>query len=314
MTVAASFGLAAALSVVVLGDESGYTATEHQKMKIAVIEGMWHTEEAPAPFTVFGLPDQERQENRFEIQVPYALGLIATRSLTEELPGILDLVESAAGRIRNGLLAYEGLHRLRADENDQEARDLLERHGEDLGYALLLKRYREDIEQANDAEIAQAAFDTVPQVAPLFWSFRIMVGLGFYFIAFFAAAFWLASRSAFEKNRWFLHMALWSLPLPWIASEVGWFVAEYGRQPWIIEGVLPTFYAASDLTVADLVTTIAGFVLFYSLLAVVEVWLMLRFIRKGPLDPVQQPLQPREHRKFGGRFGPAIAPAAAPKE
>ena len=118
MTVAASFGLAAALSVVVLGDESGYTATEHQKMKIAVIEGMWHTEEAPAPFTVFGLPDQERQENRFEIQVPYALGLIATRSLTEELPGILDLVESAAGRIRNGLLAYEGLHRLRADEND----------------------------------------------------------------------------------------------------------------------------------------------------------------------------------------------------
>lgn len=314
MTVAASFGLAAALSVVVLGDESGYTATEHQKMKIAVIEGMWNTEEAPAPFTLFGIPDQEAQTNHYEVQVPYALGLIATRSFTEELPGILDLVESAEERIADGLLAYEGLQRLRVDKNDVEARELLEAHGENLGYALLLKRYRDDILEANEAEIAQAALDTVPQVAPLFWSFRIMVGLGFYFIAFFALAFWLSTRRAFERNRWFLHMAVWSLPLPWIASELGWFVAEYGRQPWIIEGVLPTFYAASHLTVADLVTTLTGFVVFYSALAVVEVWLMLRFIRRGPSEAPQQPLEAPRRPGLGAGPAPAIASVSAPKE
>src|SRR5690606_32117122 len=314
MTVAASFGLAAALSVVVLGDESGYTATEHQKMKIAVIEGMWNTEEAPAPFTLFGIPDQEAQTNHYEVQVPYALGLIATRSFTEELPGILDLVESAEERIADGLLAYEGLQRLRVDKNDVEARELLEAHGENLGYALLLKRYRDDILEANEAEIAQAALDTVPQLAPLFWSFRIMVGLGFYFIAFFAPAFWLSTRRAFERNRWFLHMAVWSLPLPWIASELGWFVAEYGRQPWIIEGVLPTFYAASHLTVADLVTTLTGFVVFYSALAVVEVWLRLRCIRRGPSEAPQQPLEAPRRPGLGAGPAPAIASVSAPKE
>src|ERR1700722_14378486 len=78
MTVAASFGLASALSVVVLGDESGYTAGENQKMKIAAIESMWETEPAPASFTVFGLPDIKNHVTHFEVKVPWMLGLIAT--------------------------------------------------------------------------------------------------------------------------------------------------------------------------------------------------------------------------------------------
>jgi len=92
MTVAASFGLASALSVVVLGDESGYTATEHQKMKIAAIEAMWDTEKAPAAFTLFGLPDLENRTTHYQVTVPWMLGLIATRSIHKEVPGINDLV------------------------------------------------------------------------------------------------------------------------------------------------------------------------------------------------------------------------------
>jgi len=312
MAVASSFGLAAALSVVVLGDESGYIATEHQKMKLAAMEGMWHAEPAPAPFTVFALPDQEAQSNRYEVQVPFALGLIATRSFTQELPGILDLVESAEGRIRDGLLGYEALRRLRQDEGDDEARALVAEHWPNMGYALLLKRYREDILNASEEEVAQAALDTVPGVAPLFWTFRIMVGLGFYFIAFFVVAFWLSSRGGFERNRWFLHAALWSLPLPWIAAELGWFVAEYGRQPWIIEGVLSTFYAVSDLTVWDVGFTIAGFATFYTALAVVEVWLLLKFIRKGPAEPTPAP-QPAPRPRPAGAPVPAVGRLAAPE-
>ena len=80
MAVAASFGLASALSVVVLGDESGYAATEHQKMKIAAIEAAWHTEKAPAPFTAFGFPDVEKRKTHAAVHIPWLLGLIATRS------------------------------------------------------------------------------------------------------------------------------------------------------------------------------------------------------------------------------------------
>ncbi len=95
MTVAASFGLASALSVVLLGDESGYAATEHQRMKLAAIEAEWETHPAPAGFNVFAIPDMEARKNTYAVKVPYVLGLIATRSLSKEVPGIFDLVKGA---------------------------------------------------------------------------------------------------------------------------------------------------------------------------------------------------------------------------
>jgi cytochrome d ubiquinol oxidase subunit I len=91
IAVAASFGLASALSVVVLGDESGYSATHSQQMKLAAIEAMWETEEAPAPFTAFGFPDQEARETHYAVHIPWAMGLIGTRSLDTEIPGINEL-------------------------------------------------------------------------------------------------------------------------------------------------------------------------------------------------------------------------------
>ncbi|HET8710156.1 MAG TPA: cytochrome ubiquinol oxidase subunit I, partial [Spongiibacteraceae bacterium] len=100
--IASSFGLAAALSVVVLGDESGYVTTEHQKMKLAAIEAMWEQEPAPAAFTVFGFPDRAEKTTHYAVKVPYALGLIATRSIDKPLPGIIELVERNAAHIRTG--------------------------------------------------------------------------------------------------------------------------------------------------------------------------------------------------------------------
>ncbi|KPN20019.1 cytochrome d terminal oxidase subunit 1 [Xanthomonas sp. Mitacek01] len=282
IAVAASFGLASALCVVVLGDESGYAATEHQKMKLAAIEAMWHTEPAPAGFTVIGLPDQAGQHNRFELKIPWLMGLIATRSLDGEIPGILELVERAEHRIRGGQLAYAALERLREDRTDTAARAVFDAHWSDLGHALLLKRYREDILAVSEADISQAALDTVPRVAPLFWTFRIMAGIGFYLIAFFAYAFWRTTRHRVEHGRRFLWIALWSLPLPWIAIECGWFVAEYGRQPWAVEGVLPTFYAASGIALKDILISLGGFVVIYTGLAIVAAKLMLKAIGKGP--------------------------------
>ena len=288
MTVAASFGLASALSVVVLGDESGYLSTEHQKMKLAAIEAMWKTEPAPAAFTAFGFPDQAARETHYAVHVPWAMGLIGTRSLTTEIPGINELVARAETHIRDGIVAYDALQQIRAVKGGAsvppQVQVAFEEHGHTLGYALLLKRYVDDPRQATPQQISQAAWDTVPRVAPLFWAFRLMVGLGFFFILLTAVFFWLSARRKLDAHRWLLKVAVWSIPLPWIAAELGWVVAEVGRQPWVIEGVLPTAVAVSNLGASTVLLTIAGFVAIYTVLLVIEMKLMLKAIRKGPDD------------------------------
>ena len=288
MTVAASFGLASALSVVVLGDESGYLSTEHQKMKLAAIEAMWKTEPAPAAFTAFGFPDQAARETHYAVHIPWAMGLIGTRSLTTEIPGIDELVARAETHIRDGIVAYDALQQIRAVKGGAsvppQVQVAFEEHGHTLGYALLLKRYVDDPRQATPQQISQAAWDTVPRVAPLFWAFRLMVGLGFFFILLTAVFFWLSARRKLDAHRWLLKVAVWSIPLPWIAAELGWIVAEVGRQPWVIEGVLPTAVAVSNLGASTVLLTIAGFVAIYTVLLVIEMKLMLKAIRKGPDD------------------------------
>ena len=286
MTVAASFGLAAALSVAVLGDESGYLSTEHQKMKLAAIEGMWKTEPAPAAFTAFGFPDQQARETHYAIHIPWAMGLIGTRSLDTVIPGIDELVMRAEVRIREGIKAYDALQQIRAAGSTQTVtqgvRDAFENNGQDLGYALLLKRYVDDPRQATDAQIAKAAWDTVPQVLPLFWLFRIMVGIGMTLILLTGTFFVLSARRQLDKRRWLLKAAVWAIPLPWIAIEAGWLVAEFGRQPWVIEGVLPTAVAVSDLGITTLLITLTGYIAIYTVLLIVEMKLLLKTIRKGP--------------------------------
>lgn len=281
MVVAASFGLASALSVAVLGDESGYTASENQKMKVAAIEAEWHTQPAPASFTLFGLPSMAKRDTEAAIRIPWALGLIATRSLDEEVTGIHDLVETNRARIRQGIAAAVALRELRADPKNPDKRDAFLKVRDDLGFGLLTLRYTADPANATEEMIERAAWDTVPNVPVLFWSFRIMVGLGFFFIALFGWGFYLASRRKLE-NRLFLRVALWSMPLPWIAAELGWIVAEYGRQPWAIDGVLPTFLGVSSTNSAQVIASLTGFVVLYTGLAVVDVMLMLRTVRSGP--------------------------------
>jgi len=284
-TVAVSFGLASALSVVVLGDESGYTASQDQKMKIAAIESMWHTEPAPASFTIFGLPDAANRTTNAQIKVPWLLGLIATRSLDKPVPGIFELVADNRIRIENGIPAYTALQSLRADPGNAAARTVLDSHADDLGYALLLRRYVSNPAQATPAQIDLAAWSTVPSVGWLFWGFRIMVGLGLFFIGLFAFGFYEVTRHRIDAQSRFLRLAFWSLPTPWIAAELGWLVAEYGRQPWAIEGVLPTFLAVSPIATANVVLSLCGFALFYSVLAVIDVFLLVKYIRLGPAEP-----------------------------
>ena len=280
IAVASGFGLASILSVIILGDESGYTTGEVQRVKLAAIEAEWHTEEAPAAFTLFGLPNQEAERTDYAIKIPYALGLIATRSIDERVIGLSDLKHENEGRIRDGMLAYDALSRLKS--GDASAQPAFDQHKEHLGYGLLLKKYTPNVTDATEDQIKMAANDTIPHVFPLFWTFRVMVGLGMLMLFTFAAAFYFTARRNIEKQTWLLKLAVLAIPFPWIACEMGWFVAEYGRQPWTISGILPTQLSSSSLSSGDLMFSLAGFLGFYTVLLIIELFLMFKYARLGP--------------------------------
>ncbi len=280
--VAAAFGLASSLSVIVLGDESGYTVGESQQTKLAAMEAMWETKPAPAALAMVASINEAAQKNDWEIEIPWLLGLIGTRSLSKQIPGIHEIKAKNRERIRRGMVAVSALETLRARRDDALAKQVFERHQADLGFGLLLKKYVSDVNQATPEMIERAVNDTVPRVTPMFWSFRIMVGLGFAMLALFIVAFWSTIRAANMQKPWLLRCALWMLPAPWIACELGWFIAEYGRQPWTIYGVLPTHLSVSTQSVNSLYGSLAGFIGFYTVLLVIEMFLMIRFARQGP--------------------------------
>ena len=281
-SIASAFGLASILSVIVLGDESGYTSGETQKIKLAAIEAEWDTHPAPASFTLFGFPNQETQTTDYAIKIPYALGLVATRSLDEPVMGLKDLHAGSVERIKGGMLAYAELQKLRSGDRSEATKQAFSKHKDDLGYGLLLKKYTANVVDADAAMIEKAANDTIPRVAPLFWTFRVMVASGFTMLFIFAMAFYYCATRVADQKRWLMRMAVWGIPLPWIAAETGWFVAEVGRQPWTISGILPTHLSVSSVSSEQLWISIGGFALFYTVLLIIEMYLMLKYVRLGP--------------------------------
>lgn len=282
IAVASGFGLASILSVIILGDESGYATGEVQKVKLAAIEAEWHTEPAPAAFTLVGIPNQIEERTDYAVKIPYLLGLIATRSIDEEVTGLIDLKNQNEVRIRSGMQSYADLQRLKSGDKSETAVSAFEQSKNDLGYGLLLKKYTPDVIDATEAQIKQAAKDTIPNVFTLFWSFRIMVALGMLMLFIFAASFYYTAKRTISEKKWLLRLALFAIPAPWIAAEMGWVVAEMGRQPWTISGILPTHLSTSSLSAGDLYFSLAGFMGFYTLLLVIEMFLMFKYARLGP--------------------------------
>ncbi len=307
--IASSFGFAAILSVIILGDESGYEIGDVQKTKLAAIEAEWETQEAPADFTLIGFPSQDDMETHGAIKIPGVLGLIATRSLDEEVVGIKDLLAEHEERIHRGMEAYGLLEKMRAGDKSEPTVAAFDALKDDLGYGLLLKKYTENVVDATDEQIKMAAKDSIPQVAPMFWSFRIMVAIGFLMLLMIATSFWSSIRHNMEQKPWLLKAHLWAIPLPFLACETGWFVAEFGRQPWAIGEVLPTHLAVSSLTMTDLFLSLGSFIALYSLLLVAEIYLMFKFGRMGP-----SALHTGRYHHEQNASGASAAPAQAVKD
>ncbi len=280
--IAAGFGLASVCSVIYLGDATGVEVATDQKAKLAAIEAEWNTEPAPAPWTLIAWPDQKAQTNHYQVQIPWVMGLIITHSFDEKVEGLKPIIAENKQRIKRGMVAYKLLQELRSGTHSPVLRAEFKRYKNDLGYGLLLKRFISNVANASPKQIQAAADSSIPPVALTFWSFRLMVAMGFWMLLIFLLAniFWLNGQA--WKKPWFLRMVLYSMPVPWIASEFGWIVAEVGRQPWVVNGILPTFLGASSISTSQVHSSLAGFFLFYTSLFIVEMYLMFKYARLGP--------------------------------
>ncbi len=271
MKVAAGIGLFATLVTAGTGDQSAYQVAQVQPMKLAAMEGLYEggTHE---PLTVVG-----------PVKIPEMLSFLATRELSGYVPGINNLLDggfkhpdgttalSAEEKMANGKKAIEALANFRKakEDNDESAmriaRSTLEENMPYFGYG-----YIDD------------PSELVPHVGIMFWSFRIMVGLGMYFILFFGGVLFFAWRHRLSETGWLHRIAVWTIPLAYIASHAGWIVAEMGRQPWTIQDMLPVGAAVSRLETGAVQTTFFIFLVMFTVLLVAEIGIMLKAIKKGP--------------------------------
>ncbi|QPB42105.1 cytochrome ubiquinol oxidase subunit I [Rodentibacter haemolyticus] len=286
-SIAATWGFIASVAVLILGDESGYDIGKAQPVKLAAMEAEFETHPAPAAFNVIALPNSAEMRNEFAVQIPAIGGIVATRSFDKEIVGLKDLQTLNETRVRNGIVAYELFTQLKAEKKalgqvNPETKAKFEEVKQDLGFGLLLKPYTDKVVDATEEQIKQAARDTIPNVGPNFWAFRAMVAAGGLIVLLAFGAFVQNLRDKVTQSPLLLKALIWGLPLPWIAIECGWFLAEYGRQPWAIYEVLPVGVSASNLGVGDLWFSIGLICVLYLAFIIAEMYLMFKYARLGP--------------------------------
>ncbi|MDP1574721.1 MAG: cytochrome ubiquinol oxidase subunit I [Coxiellaceae bacterium] len=280
--IAVGFGLICSIMLAFFGDQNGLEVQRDEPEKMAAIEAQWQTQKAPAAWYVFAWPDQTAEKNYFTVQVPYVLSLITSHSLTGTVEGADSIIEKNKARVTNGIKAYGALQAIWNKKADDATLKTFNQTQGDLGFAYLLLPYTNDIVHATPNQIAQAAKSGIPNMPTAFFTFRIMLAIwGVTFLLLILGVIY-TMRHSLEKHPFFLRCCVWSIPLPYIAAECGWMLAEVGRQPWAIHDIMPTFMGISTLDTASLISSLVLFVVFYSVLISIELFLMFKFARKGP--------------------------------
>ena len=289
--VGAWVGLIGTLVVAYTGDGSAYQVADKQPMKLAAMEGVYNGKNGQE-LIAFGIlnPDKkydnDEKEFLFDIPIPKLLSILATREIDGFVPGINDIINggyvdknlkgeeiialSAQEKMERGRLAIAALadfNTARKDNDTEamnEAKARLEANYEYFGYG-----YIDSVEQL------------IPHVPFVFYSFHIMIILGGYFLLFFIFILVLSYKEKLQKLKWVLWIAVLTIPLGYVCLESGWIVAEMGRQPWVIQDIMPTFAAISNIEVASVQTTFWMFAVLFTVLLIAEVGIMLKQIKKG---------------------------------
>ena len=287
--IGAIVGIFSAVMVALTGDESGHQVAQHQPMKLAAMEGLYQGESG-AGLTAIALLNPAKQTPQdgvdpylFEIKIPYMLSLLADRDINSFVPGINDIlnggyqlkdgtialsVEEKIAKGKQAIAAFAAYRQARADGDEAAAKvqaGVLRENMPYFGYG--------HIKHVNDV---------VPPVALTFYMFRIMVMLGGYFILFFLVVLYLVYKKDITRMKWLHWIAIFTIPLGYLASQAGWAVAEVGRQPWVIQDMMPTNVAISQVSVGSVQLTFFIFLVLFTILLIAEIGIMLKAIKKGP--------------------------------
>ena len=283
MTIGLLFALCAMGGSGLSGDISALLVTKHQPAKLAAMEAEYHTQEPPAAWSLFAIPNEDEMDNYVSIKIPALLGLIATHSIDTPVKGLRDIVAENEQRVRSGLIANRTLTAMRSGDVSDENMELFKAHQKDLGYGLLLVEHAADPLNPTEQEIKTAARHSVPSVTLNYFAFRVMLGivsvLGLLCVA---AGYFLIYKNDLQARPKVLKVLVLAIPLPFICCEAGWILAEFGRQPWAIQDVLPTYLATSSLSPVDVGISLLCFIGIYTVLLLIEMKMMVKAIKKGP--------------------------------
>jgi cytochrome d ubiquinol oxidase subunit I len=256
--VASIVGIIGTLLLMSSGDGSAIHVAEYQPMKLAAAEGL-ERGGAGAPFSV--VPG---------VEIPKLLSILATHDAEGVVPGIEELKAEGEEKMAKGKVALDAFKQYRQLKDTDpaqaaEARKVLEENVDYFGYGYI-----------------ESADELVPNVPLVYWSFRVMVGLGGFLLFLMILVLWAERKGKMSKWTWLQWVALCSIPLVYLAGQAGWIVAEVGRQPWVIEGLLPTKAAVSSVSVGAVQTTFFLFVAIFTLFLAIEIRILLKAIQKGP--------------------------------
>jgi len=290
--VAAVFGLVSSLAVALTGDMSARTISKVQPVKFAAMEALYEGR-TEAPLTAISilsageekLGEKNIYDHKLQIEVPNLLSMMTTGDKGGYVPGLKDLIYGNAER---GILSVEEMM-----ERGKYARQVLTDYrmakelGDSASVAALGARFSDSEFTGNYFRYFGYSFfdhpwQVIPSVPVTYYSFRVMVGLGFLFIVLFILALFFHRTKALERHRWFLWLSLCAIPLAYLASELGWIVTEMGRQPWIIQNLMPVGVAVSNISTGAVQTTFWLFAVLFTALLIAEVSIMTRQIKNGP--------------------------------
>ena len=262
-------GLVGSGAVMLSGDSSGVHAAEFQPMKLAAAEGLRDGGRGAA-FTI--VPG---------IKVPKMLPILATHQLDGYVPGINDIINGYTDNDGNVVPSVSEKIRMGRESLDALAKYRSLKDTDPVAAAAARAEMEENVQYMGYGHLEKPE-DVIPPVGVVFWAFRFMVGLGMLMALVLLLSLFFAWKDKLAGKRWLLWSAIICIPLVYICGQCGWIVAEVGRQPWTIQGLLPVNVAISSLSAGAVKTTFFVFLAVFALFLAIEIRIMLGAIRKGP--------------------------------
>ena len=266
------FTAIAATVQVVFGDIHGWLVAEHQPLKLAMFEGKFKTEKC-ASLDLFGIIDQEKHESKMLLKIPCLLSILSYHDPNAPVKGVDDLIKEYQQKAKYYASLIPVLEqKLKEAKTPEEMEKIKEQ--------LIMAKVK--------AHSLNISYEDLPSIPLVFTTFHLMVYLGFFFVAVVLVGLWKLKRGTLYNSKGFLWLLVLSIPLPFLANELGWISTEVGRQPWIVYEILKTADGVSPVPATNVAISLTVFTIIYTILFIIYIYTMTRAIAKGPNIPEEK--------------------------